>query len=87
MDPSSRGIDPSSRGIDPSSRGIDPSSRGIDVKGKGSGNLNTDIVKKALEITGGNKAKAARYLGIGRATLYRFLERYPQAGDIEALRH
>ncbi len=49
--------------------------------------LNADSVKKALEITGGNKAKAARYLGVGRATLYRFLNRYPEAADIEAYHH
>lgn len=31
-------------------------------------------VREALVKTGGNKAKAARILGVGRATLYRFLE-------------
>jgi transcriptional regulator with GAF, ATPase, and Fis domain len=31
-----------------------------------------DAVAAALEKTGGNKAKAARLLGVGRATLYRF---------------
>ncbi|MBF0572693.1 MAG: sigma 54-interacting transcriptional regulator [Desulfamplus sp.] len=51
------------------------------------GKLNKDSVKKALEITGGNKAKAARYLHVGRATLYRFLERFPEASDIEAYLH
>ncbi|SPD75976.1 hypothetical protein PITCH_A780106 [uncultured Desulfobacterium sp.] len=30
-------------------------------------------VRAALAHTGGNKAKAARFLGVGRATLYRFL--------------
>jgi len=35
--------------------------------------LNVDAVRAALERTGGNKAKAARVLGVGRATLYRFL--------------
>lgn len=34
-------------------------------------------VQSALKKTGGNKAKAARYLGVGRATLYRFLGDYP----------
>ncbi len=38
--------------------------------------LNTDMVKNALEKTGGNKAKAARLLGVGRATLYRFLDEH-----------
>lgn len=35
--------------------------------------LEPDMVKAILEKTGGNKAKAARLLGVGRATLYRFL--------------
>jgi DNA-binding NtrC family response regulator len=35
--------------------------------------LNAEAVQAALERTGGNKAKAARVLGVGRATLYRFL--------------
>lgn len=40
--------------------------------------LNIEIVKSALEKTGGNKAKASRLLGVGRATLYRFLKDHPQ---------
>jgi len=32
-----------------------------------------------LEKTGHNKAKAARLLGVGRATLYRFLNEFPDA--------
>ena len=39
--------------------------------------LNTESVKAALSHTGGNKAKAARILGVGRATLYRFLSDFP----------
>ena len=39
--------------------------------------LNPDSVRAAMELTGGNKAKAARHLGVGRATLYRFLEEFP----------
>ncbi|MGB6381526.1 MAG: sigma 54-interacting transcriptional regulator, partial [Syntrophobacteria bacterium] len=39
--------------------------------------LNPEMVKAALDLTGGNKAKAARHLGVGRATLYRFLEEFP----------
>ena len=34
-------------------------------------------VKEALKKSGGNKAKAARILGVGRATLYRFLQEHP----------
>ncbi len=41
--------------------------------------LAIDSVKSALKQTGGNKAKAARLLGVGRATLYRFLADYPEA--------
>ncbi|NOQ20418.1 MAG: sigma-54-dependent Fis family transcriptional regulator, partial [Desulfobacterales bacterium] len=47
------------------------SSRGASRK------LDIEIVKSALEKTGGNKAKASRLLGVGRATLYRFLSNYP----------
>ncbi len=39
--------------------------------------LNADAVRGALEQTGGNKVKAAAVLGVGRATLYRFLARNP----------
>ena len=39
--------------------------------------LNPEMVKAALDLTGGNKAKAARHLGVGRATLYRFFEEFP----------
>jgi len=35
--------------------------------------LTGEGVRSALERSGGNKAKAARLLGVGRATLYRFL--------------
>jgi len=41
-----------------------------------SGKLDTEGVRAALTQTGGNKAKAARLLGVGRATLYRFLARF-----------
>ena len=39
--------------------------------------LNGQDVSKALIQSGGNKAKAARILGVGRATLYRFLADRP----------
>ncbi len=42
--------------------------------------LRLDTVKAALIKTGGNKAKAAKILGVGRATLYRFLAEFPDAG-------
>ncbi len=39
-----------------------------------SGKLNNSAVFYALEKSGGNKTKAAKLLGVGRATLYRFLK-------------
>ena len=39
--------------------------------------LDAQAVQSALTRTGGNKAKAARILGVGRATLYRFLADSP----------
>lgn len=36
--------------------------------------LDSTSVKNALVKCGGNKAKAARSLGVGRATLYRFMD-------------
>lgn len=36
--------------------------------------LNAEAVQKALLEAGGNKSKAAKILGVGRATLYRFLQ-------------
>ncbi|HAR33237.1 MAG TPA: sigma-54-dependent Fis family transcriptional regulator [Desulfobacter sp.] len=41
------------------------------------GKLNQENVQAALVKTGGNKSKAARVLGVGRATLYRFLVDHP----------
>jgi PAS domain S-box-containing protein len=41
--------------------------------------LDRDSVHAALVKTGGNKARAARVLGVGRATLYRFLRTCPEA--------
>jgi sigma-54 dependent transcriptional regulator, acetoin dehydrogenase operon transcriptional activator AcoR len=52
-------------------------------EGKGRGirrvkrKLDPEGVRTALLQTGGNKAKAARLLGVGRATLYRFLADVP----------
>ncbi len=45
------------------------------------GKLNADAVQQSLVTTGGNKSKAARVLGVGRATLYRFLAQNP---DVQA---
>ena len=43
--------------------------------------LNSESVHAALVKTGGNKAKAAKLLGVGRATLYRFLADHPQLSE------
>jgi PAS domain S-box-containing protein len=40
--------------------------------------LAPEAVRKALVRTGGNKAKAAKLMGVGRATLYRFLNDHPE---------
>jgi DNA-binding NtrC family response regulator len=40
--------------------------------------LMPEAVRKALARTGGNKAKAAKLMGVGRATLYRFLNDHPE---------
>ena len=39
--------------------------------------LDIETVQTALTKTGGNKTRAAKLLGVGRATLYRFLEDFP----------
>lgn len=38
--------------------------------------LDFNTIKSALEQTGGNKSRAAKLLGVGRATLYRFLSEH-----------
>jgi PAS domain S-box-containing protein len=40
--------------------------------------LDSESVAEALRKTGGNKARAARELAVGRATLYRFLDAHPE---------
>ena len=40
--------------------------------------LDVDTVISVLEKTGGNKAKAAKLIGVGRATLYRFINEHPE---------
>lgn len=46
--------------------------------GRGSSRkLDADRVADALSKTGGNKTRAAKLLGVGRATLYRFLGEFP----------
>ena len=44
--------------------------------------LDSRAVQEALQKTGGNKARAARELGVGRATLYRFINDHPESLQI-----
>ncbi len=44
--------------------------------------LSVQSVEFALRKTAGNKAKAARMLGVGRATLYNFLQEHPELAGI-----
>jgi PAS domain S-box-containing protein len=45
--------------------------------------LAVGAVQTALKKAGGNKSRAARLLGVGRATLYRFLNAHPEAARTE----
>ena len=57
---------------------LDKTSRRIHAvfSGKNREKLNSVAVRQALAETGGNKAEAARKLGVGRATLYRFFAKH-----------
>ncbi|TFW09734.1 hypothetical protein E4K72_04470, partial [Oxalobacteraceae bacterium OM1] len=49
--------------------------------GEAVADLERQMIRAALESTGGNKASAARALGISRATLYQKLEEYQGVSD------
>lgn len=60
-----------STNISPGLKGASPLMYGEPVK-KNRARLTPETVREALTRTGGNKLKAAKLLGVGRATLYRF---------------
>jgi len=64
--------------ITPEDLPIEIQSHAAQVKRRGPmRKLNQKTVQTVMAKTGGNKAKAARFLGVGRATLYRFLKSCP----------
>ena len=64
-----------SQTIQPRHLPIELKSKKVEKPSRGpSRRLNSKDVESALVESGGNKAKAARILGVGRATLYRFLK-------------
>lgn len=57
---------------------LQPPNKGVGI-GVSSVNLETaeaELIRKALELTGGDRARAAQMLGIGERTLYRKLKQY-----------
>jgi sigma-54 dependent transcriptional regulator, acetoin dehydrogenase operon transcriptional activator AcoR len=52
----------------------DPAGDALTAIGRARVKLNAIAVRDALERTGGNRVAAARFLGVSRATLYRFLD-------------
>ncbi len=65
------------REISPQTEKTYPEQETLRVRGK----LDIESVKTAIRKTGGNKSKAARVLGVGRATLYRFLDRNEEINE------
>jgi len=71
-----RHLPPEIRNADPEAPQLPvPAESGARMRGRRK--LTVDTVRDALDRTGGNKLKAAKILGVGRATLYRFLNKNP----------
>jgi sigma-54 dependent transcriptional regulator, acetoin dehydrogenase operon transcriptional activator AcoR len=70
------------RGIEPSHlpEGLRRTAPAPSVRSGRPRKLTADQVAKALEAAGGNRVQAARSLGVGRATLYRFLGEHLDRG-------
>jgi sigma-54 dependent transcriptional regulator, acetoin dehydrogenase operon transcriptional activator AcoR len=48
------------------------------IRKREQGKLTVEAVREALRESNGNRVDAARRLGVGRATLYRFLSAHPE---------
>ena len=66
----SQGVPIQTKHLPPQFQGKSPSKPASAVRTR---KLDPDDVRDALEVTKGNKSRAARHLGVSRATLYRFL--------------
>jgi len=58
------------------SRGVDGDALGVDTAGLSLDQLEKQAIRNALQVTAGNREKAAKMLGIGERTLYRKLNEY-----------
>ena len=56
-------------------------SENLDLAGHSLGELERKAIQSTLEMTGGNREKASKILGIGERTLYRKIKEYELSGD------
>ena len=57
------------------SRSAPSSAAGVAIEGRTLEEITTDVIMHTLDLHGGNQSSAARQLGIGRSTLWRYLGR------------